>query len=462
MMVFGLLRQLRSRTVAGRLAAIRAAPGFPPDWRVTRRLIQLAQRDPHAEVRAAAILALKLIYRQLSRQDHRRQYAAVRQLLESEAALDDMSAGADPDEAYDPDISPEPVERGESGADNNKKKPALRPQRQGESSQPPPMPAPARPPQPTSKPAPHPWPSPPQIHVPKMEESVEERAKEAALPDAQSAPVDVAEGGEAVQFSCFYPREVEPQVWQPLAAYIYRGHAAQATVADAIEVFGTQLETMRRTTSDAAVTIPEGTLITATPQLEGFQFNPPSVTIGFFEAWHRLDFKLRAASAALNLSANGHLSFTVEGVIIAQVPLSVFVGKAAAQPTTLTGGTSRLYTSIFCSYSRDDAEIVNRVERAYRILGFDFLRDVHTLKSGQDWNDALYDLIRRADIFQLFWSQTAADSKFVEQEWRYALDLDRDERNFIRPVYWQEPMPSVPQELGHIHFAFDPQLDDDV
>lgn len=454
MMVFGLLRQLRSRSVSERIAAIRAAPGYPPDWRVTRRLIQIAQRDPHAEVRAAAIQALRLVYRQLSRRDHRRQYAAVKRLLERESALESESGPLPADDSVAGEQEkPQPVDRSPDAA--KKSKPEVRPTPPRDV--PPPMPS-----QPIPSPSPVP---PPSLEIPSLKPppKMEERPREATIPaESQDAPIEVTEGGSDVQFACYYPRDVEPEVWQPLAAYIYRGSSAQATIADAIEVFGTQLETMRRATTDAAVKIPEGTLITATPQLDGFQFNPPSVTIGFFEAWHRLDFKLRAMTAPLNLSANGFMSFTVEGVIIAQVPLSVFVGKASAQPVTLTGGTSRLYTSIFCSYSRDDAAIVNRVERAYRILGFDFLRDVHTLKSGQDWNDALYDLIRRADIFQLFWSQTAASSEFVAQEWRYALELDRDEVNFIRPVYWQEPMPPVPPELGHIHFAFDPQLDDDV
>ena len=33
--------------------------------------------------------------------------------------------------------------------------------------------------------------------------------------------------------------------------------------------------------------------------------------------------------------------------------------------------------------------------------------------------------------------------------------------NFIRPVYWQQPMPPVPPPLQHIHFAYDETLDTD-
>jgi hypothetical protein len=65
-------------------------------------------------------------------------------------------------------------------------------------------------------------------------------------------------------------------------------------------------------------------------------------------------------------------------------------------------------------------------------------------------------MIREADIFQLFWSRNAIQSPFVEQEWRYALSLDRD--NFVRPTYWEDPLPELPerglppQELLRLHF----------
>ena len=118
-----------------------------------------------------------------------------------------------------------------------------------------------------------------------------------------------------------------------------------------------------------------------------------------------------------------------------------------------------MYGAIFCSYSHRDTVIVERVERAYKALGLDYLRDVTTLKSGTHWSDELLELIDRADVFQLFWSSAAADSKYVRQEWEHALKHEAAKPNFIRPVWWQTPLPSVPPELGHIHFAYQPELD---
>lgn len=270
-----------------------------------------------------------------------------------------------------------------------------------------------------------------------------------------------ADAAQETQFAAYYPREMVSQVWLPMTAYIFRASSAETVAKDAEKQLGGLISVMRRVAQVARRAIPSGTLVTATPYLPGFQFNPPQITVGFFEEWHRFDFKMRPVDAPPNHSANGVLTFTVDGIIVADVPLSVFI---STEKTTATGEnlltTQKLYDSIFCSYSHTDTAIIERVERVYRSLGFDFLRDVHTLRSGQHWSDEIYAMIDKADIFQLFWSQTAAQSQYVEKEWRYALKLNRDGQNFIRPVYWQAPMPNVPSDLGHIHFAYEPELDD--
>ncbi|MCS6869952.1 MAG: toll/interleukin-1 receptor domain-containing protein, partial [Anaerolineae bacterium] len=67
-------------------------------------------------------------------------------------------------------------------------------------------------------------------------------------------------------------------------------------------------------------------------------------------------------------------------------------------------------------------------------------------------------LIERATIFQLFWSENSAKSEFCREEWRYALQTPRGRETngvgFIRPVYWRKPMPTPPEELKHLHFAY--------
>lgn len=266
---------------------------------------------------------------------------------------------------------------------------------------------------------------------------------------------------QAVQFATYYPKEVAPDVWEHIIAYVYRLSAEPQVAADAAEILRDRRTHYREMGERARIELGEGALITATPVLEGFQFNPPSASVAFFEDWHRLDFRARARTASLNHAANGRLTFTVEGVIVADIPLSIFVTTGIAgieTPPNLANSAANPYPAIFCSYSHRDKQIVERVERAYRVLGLDYLRDVTTLRSGQRWNDQLMRLIERADIFQLFWSHTAAESKYVQQEWEHALAVGGAREAFIRPVYWQQPMPPVPQALGHLHFAYQPDL----
>ncbi len=260
----------------------------------------------------------------------------------------------------------------------------------------------------------------------------------------------------AVKVAAYYPKEIKPDDWQPLKAYVFRAFAADKVAEDAGKQLGGLIATMRKVIRSVGRTLQDGATITITPTLPGFQFNPPQAVVGFYEDWHRADFKLRAVTAEELVAANGRLTFSVEGVIVADLPLSVYVTEAPSAGASTHSSEAKLYQSIFCSYSHDDAHIVERVERAYKALGMEFLRDVHALKAGEDWDDALIRLIEKADIFQLFWSNTAATSDHVRREWEHAVKLKRE--SFIRPVYWEQPMPPVPPALNAVHFAFQPDL----
>jgi hypothetical protein len=157
----------------------------------------------------------------------------------------------------------------------------------------------------------------------------------------------------------------------------------------------------------------------------------------------------------------GRVAFYVGPVLVGEVPISVYVcadesgvdrsGSLWEREAPLAQATAEPYRSVFVSYSHKDGAIVDGLEKAYTALGDTYLRDVRTLRSGEQWNRALLGMIDKADIFQLCWSNNARASRYVEQEWRYALGLARP--RFIRPVYWEDPMPEPPAELSDIHFA---------
>ncbi len=282
-----------------------------------------------------------------------------------------------------------------------------------------------------------------------------EESDELTVEDREAVAAEPAP--EPVEFSSYYPREIRPNEWQPLVAYVFHAGASTAVAADARTQLGSKLQSYRETTEPAQTAIAEGAMITAEPTLDGFTFNPPRATIGFYEDWQRFDFKLRADTAPLDQAANGRLTFTVEGVIVADLPLSVFVGMTTSEGATATV-SRKPYDAIFCSYSRKDIAIVQRVERAYRALGNTYMRDMISIRSGEDWSDALKNLIDAADVFQLFWSSYSCTSEHVKMEWDYALRLTPSRSHFIRPVYWENPLPPVPDALRALHFAYEPDL----
>ena len=257
--------------------------------------------------------------------------------------------------------------------------------------------------------------------------------------------------------SAYHPKEIVPSVWKPLHLYLFTLAAADLVAADARAQLGNAIEDYRHEDDRLELRGGDSFVMRATPRLDGFEFNPPSARIRFCEPWHRLDFRLRADEGRLHQASNGHVSITIGGAVVADIPISIYVGPDR-RDTEIVAQTRPPYRSVFFSYSHRDLAVVKRVERACRALGMSYLRDAVSLKSGERWNEALLELIDQADVFQLFWSKHAAASPVVQQEWRHACGLGRGADRFIRPVYWSMPMPPPPSELEHLHFAYEPRI----
>jgi hypothetical protein len=268
-----------------------------------------------------------------------------------------------------------------------------------------------------------------------------------------------------VQFSTYYPRDIQPSAWYALKAYVFRESAADQVEADAEKQLEGVMSNIRNVLRAARTVIQKGAEITASPSIPGFRFDPVRVTVSLVDNWHRFDFKVRSETAARDESHKGAITFSVEGVMICEIPLSIYVTSGAPAPqiaarTTPEPAAGNPFHAVFCSYSRKDIHVVERVERVIKTLGYDYLRDLTTIRPGEEWDERLLQMIDRADIFQLFWSSNSATSNAVRKEWDHALKLAKTRPAFIRPVFWEQPMPPPPPELGHINFLYDPALDD--
>ena len=109
--------------------------------------------------------------------------------------------------------------------------------------------------------------------------------------------------------------------------------------------------------------------------------------------------------------------------------------------------------SAFVSYASQDrnrvAAIIQGMKKARPEM--DIFFDVESLRSGDDWEKSLYKEIEHRDILFLCWSHYARDSKWVDTEWRYA--LERKGADYIEPIPIEPPdVCPPPTELNHKHF----------
>jgi chemotaxis protein histidine kinase CheA len=284
-----------------------------------------------------------------------------------------------------------------------------------------------------------------------------------AAGEAAPAPEPAAESAEA-RFTAFIPRQAVVERWHSLIVYAHTAAMLEKIRSDA-KRFEAELGAAPREVRDSqAAALARGTRITFTPQAEGVTFNPESITLGWWEDLHRVEFRFKADAALADQAANLSIAVSVDPIIVAVLRGGVLfeppnTGRLPNQVEN-TPVTAEIFRAeeIFISYSRKDAAVAVACRNAYRALGYKVLMDMDELRSGEHWSVGLERMIERATIFQLFWSEHSANSQFCRQEWEYALrkaaERGSDGMGFIRPVYWDDPLVSPPKELGHLHFAY--------
>lgn len=109
--------------------------------------------------------------------------------------------------------------------------------------------------------------------------------------------------------------------------------------------------------------------------------------------------------------------------------------------------------SAFMSYASQDrnrvAMMIQGMKKARPDM--DIFFDVENLRSGEDWENALKREIEKRDILFLCWSRFARESKWVEAEWKYA--LQNKGINSIEPIPIESPdVCPPPAELQNKHF----------
>jgi len=258
---------------------------------------------------------------------------------------------------------------------------------------------------------------------------------------------------DEVSFTARYPKEGNVEKWYTLLVYAHIDTMITEVRKDAMR-FADQMGEPKESTTPASTKLARGTEITIVPQCEGVTFNPEHIKLKWLGNYHRAVFSFRADKSLEGDAAKGYINIFVGPVIIGSLKFSMLINDKEIPKENKQEEHCSMYKKdkIFISYSHQDTDIVLAFKKVHEATGYDVLIDIDSLRSGQEWNSELMRMIDHADIFQLFWSKNSKTSKYCEQEWKHA--LKRDMEGFIRPLYWQKPLPNPPTELSKYHFEY--------
>ena len=239
---------------------------------------------------------------------------------------------------------------------------------------------------------------------------------------------------ENVQFTVFRRSAIQPEHWYPLLAFAHLADRRpdappdepdpiEEVKAQARQLLGDDMGKFRSATEDSGYPVAREGELRFVPHVEGVTFNPPERRFLWTESVHREDFRLRADKSMDGQVARGALSVFYGNLLLAEVQLSIKVDRKPAESHE-EETHARPYRRIFASYSHRDTAIVEEFERHAVATGDRYLRDVVTLRAGEVWDQRLLEIMKQADVFQLFWSWNALSSPLVREEWRQALALE--------------------------------------
>jgi hypothetical protein len=258
-----------------------------------------------------------------------------------------------------------------------------------------------------------------------------------------------------VDCTVFAPDRVGREQSGLLQVFLHAPNERQQANADAVK---SDREAKERGHKSLVLDAPVGTIFAFVVEIEGFEFleqkdtllwtGKPQAATFRFDVPKRSKWGLHTGTVRISIDEMpvGRIDFQIEVVRDARL--------ARIQPA---GKEARHYSSCFCSYSNLDREEMLKRLQGMKVSAPDMetFVDVLDLRSGDEWNPRIFEVIDKSDLFVVFWSKNACNSKWVKKESRYALKLSdqRHGRPDFRPIPIEgPPIAPVPRGLKTRHF----------
>jgi TIR domain len=258
---------------------------------------------------------------------------------------------------------------------------------------------------------------------------------------------------EPVDCTVFAPARVAVATSFLVQAFVHTPAQEAAARALATE-FDTEAE-RRGFTSLEILPVGPGARLTFDLNIPGMEVTDPVASLVWRGRPQAVQFDARVPPDFGADQAIGTLTVSRESVPVGHIRFKVAVtgqsaGSAEGEPT----GNAKDYSYAFVSYAAGDrGKVLARVQMLHSV-GIGYFQDVLGLDPGDRWERELYRAIDRCDLFLLFWSSEARQSKWVRREVAYALARKSAEPPpEIQPVIIEGPPIVKPwPELAHLHF----------
>jgi hypothetical protein len=204
--------------------------------------------------------------------------------------------------------------------------------------------------------------------------------------------------------------------------------------------------------SEGPYQLERGAKLSVRLSVEGLEITPSHKVLLWMGEVGAAAFIITVPAAATLNPHLGVASLRVNGMQIARTNFALNVGTAAPSVSTVSARAA-LHKKAFASYASEDRDaVIARVQGMETALkGLHVFVDVVDLRSGQYWEQELWNVIPKSDIFYLFWCRQPRSSEWVRKEWQCALK----ERglDYIDPVPLESPeFAPPPPELAAKHF----------
>jgi hypothetical protein len=202
------------------------------------------------------------------------------------------------------------------------------------------------------------------------------------------------------------------------------------------------------------VMLARGVVLTVALSLPDMSIKSPAVdTILWIGDIGNASFVVTAPPDAAAGPRPGCALISANGWQVARIDFTLTVQPRPAPAACLLPGKQSRHRKAFASYAEPDLDaVLARIQGMQKIApALNIFVDVLSLRSGQSWKEELWKAIPASDVFYLFWSAHAKRSRWVEKEWRCALQTRG--LSFIDPVPLVSPdKVPPPPELSDRHF----------